>query len=91
MHLHQLEYLFKESLNKLNVIRLFHLFIHLFIHSVNIYRSLLRYYSIEVNRADSALALTEPAVQMRGTVKPENLIMYGKDFDRESSHYNRST
>ena len=91
MHVHQLEYLFKESLDKLNVIRLFHLFIHLFIHSVNIYRSSLRHYSIKVNKADSALALTEPAVQMRRTIKPENLITYGKDFDRESSDYNRST
>ena len=47
--------------------------------------------SIKVNRADSALALTEPAVQMRRTIKPENLIIYRKGFDKESSDYNRST
>ena len=78
-------------MDKLTVIRLFHLFVHLFIHSVNIYRSSLRHYSIKVNREGSALALTEPAVQMRRTIKPENLTIYGKDFDRESSDYNRST
>lgn len=91
MQLHQLEYLFKESPEKLNIIRLFLLFMHLFIHSVNIYCSLVIHCSIKVNGGDSALALTEPAVQTRRTIKPENLIIYRKGFDKGSSDYNRST
>lgn len=91
MHLHQLEYIFREDVwGKLNIMKLFHLihpFIHLFSKHLLLPCSALRYL---VKGQTQPFPHSEPKVQIK-SFKAENLITPRKGSNQESWDYDRCT